>query len=74
MKNFIFKSQKDFDLQKMFQYTFGRLDTMASNIRYTNEMLNSFLKKLETDKALQKQVDEYFEDEQVHPSDERDLD
>ncbi len=61
MKNFIFKSS-DPDLQKMFQY----LETAQKNILYLTFQTDKILKILReetTDKALQKQVDEYFEDE-----------
>ncbi len=61
MKNFIFKST-DADLQKMFQL----LETIQKNGLYCTYRIDSLLKnfeKLLTDKNLQKQVDEYFEDE-----------
>ncbi len=61
MKNFIFKSA-DADLQKMFQL----LETIQKNGLYCTYRIDSLLKnfeKLLTDKSLQKQVDEYFEDE-----------
>ncbi len=61
MKNFIFKST-DADLQKMFQL----LETIQKNGLYCTYRIDSLLKnfeKLLTDKSLQKQVDEYFEDE-----------
>ncbi len=61
MKNFIFKST-DADLQKMFTI----LDTIQKNGLYCTYRIDSLLKnfeKLLTDKGLQKQVDEYFEDE-----------
>ncbi len=61
MKNFIFKST-DADLQKMFQL----LETIQSNGLYCTYRIDSILKnfeKLLTDKSLQKQVDEYFEEE-----------
>ncbi len=60
MKNFIFKSA-DADLQKMFQL----LDTIQKNGLYCTYRIDSLLKnfeKLLTDKSLQKQVDEYFEE------------
>ncbi len=59
MKNFIFKST-DADLQKMFQY----LDTLQKNVLYLTHQVDFIRKqisKLVTDKDLQKQVDEYFE-------------
>ncbi len=60
MKNFIFKSA-DADLQKMFQL----LETIQKNGLYCTYRIDSLLKnfeKLLTDKSLQKQVDDYFED------------
>ncbi len=65
MKNFIFKST-DADLQKMFQL----LETIQKNGLYCTYRIDSLLKnfeKLLTDKSLQKQVDEYFEDEETPP-------
>ncbi len=65
MKNFIFKSP-DTDLQKMFQL----LETIQKNGLYCTYRIDSLLKnfdKLLTDKSLQKQVDEYFEDEETSP-------
>ncbi len=59
MKNFIFKST-DADLQKMFQY----LDTLQKNVLYLTHQVDFIRKqisKLVTDKDLQTQVDEYFE-------------
>ncbi len=61
MKNFIFKST-DADLQKMFQL----LETIQKNGLYCTYRIDSLLKnfeKLLVDKQLQKQVDEYFEEE-----------
>ncbi len=76
MKNFIFKST-DADLQKMFQL----LETIQKNGLYCTYRIDSLLKnfeKLLTDKSLQKQVDEYFEEGNTtdrvigpsHPNDE----
>ncbi len=61
MKNFIFKST-DADLQKMFRY----LDTIQKNILYLTHQVDFIRKtvgKLAIDKDLQKQVDDYFEDD-----------
>ncbi len=61
MKNFIFKST-DADLQKMFQL----LETIQKNGLYCTYRIDAILKICEraaTDKSLQKQVDEYFDDE-----------
>ncbi len=60
MKNFIFKST-DADLQKMFQ----SIETIQKNTLYCTYRIDALLKKvneLVTDKGLQKQVDEYFEE------------
>jgi len=60
MKNFIFKSTAA-DLQKMFQ----SIETIQKNVLYTTYRIDMLIKrydKLEIDKGLQKQVDEYFED------------
>ncbi len=60
MKNFIFKST-DADLQKMFQL----LETIQKNGLYCTYRIDALLKVCEkalTDKGLQKQVDEYFEE------------
>ncbi len=61
MKNFIFKST-DADLQKMFQL----LETIQKNGLYCTYRIDSILKNFEkflTDSKLQKQVDEYFSEE-----------
>ncbi len=63
MKNFIFKST-DADLQKMFQ----SIETIQKNTLYCTYRIDSILKKINalvTDKGLQKQVDAYFEDDQM---------
>ncbi len=74
MKNFIFKSTAA-DLQKMFQL----LETIQKNGLYCTYRIDSLLKnfdKLLTDKGLQKQVDDYFESEDIKniPEDSQDLD
>ncbi len=59
MKNFIFKSTAA-DLQKMFQL----LETIQKNglyMTYRIDMLIKRFNKLDIDKGLQQQVDEYFE-------------
>ncbi len=63
MKNFIFKST-DADLQKMFQ----SIETIQKNTLYCTYRIDSLLKKvneLATDKGLQKQVDQYFEEDKL---------
>ncbi len=59
MKNFIFKST-DADLQKMFQ----SIETIQKNTLYCTYRIDAILKKvnaMDTDKGLQKQVDDFFE-------------
>ncbi len=71
MKNFLFKSTEA-DLQKMFQ----SIETIQKNVLYITYRVDMLIKrydKLEIDKGLQKQVDEYFENDS-HPDDEKDLD
>ncbi len=68
MKNFIFKST-DADLQKMFQ----SIDTIQKNVLYITYRVDMLIKrfdKLEIDKGLQKQVDDYFEEDNEHIPDE----
>ncbi len=72
MKNFIFKST-DADLQKMFQL----LETIQKNGLYCTYRIDSLLKnfeKLLTDKSLQKQVDEYFEEDESPSNDDKEPD
>ncbi len=61
MKNFIFKST-DADLHKMFT----SIDTIQKNVLYLTYHVDSIakdIKKLTIDEGLQKQVDDYFEDD-----------
>ncbi len=63
MKNFIFKS-KDSDLQKIVQLTFRQLDSIINEQIKQRIDLAEILRLLHRefhDKHLQKQVDEYFE-------------
>ncbi len=63
MKNFIFKSQKDFDLQKIV--SINKLDILMKNVLYVTHECDKILKivkSLETSQNLQRQVDEYFEE------------
>ncbi len=58
MKNFIFKSTGA-DLQKMFQ----SIETIQKNVLYITYRIDMLIKrydKLELDKALQTQVDDFF--------------
>ncbi len=66
MKNFVFKSKGTSDLQKMFQYIETRLDVMNKNVLYCTHHLDKLvfeLNRQKHDESLQKQVDEYFEDD-----------
>ncbi len=70
MKNFIFKSTAA-DLQKMFQL----IETIQKNVLYITYRVDMLIKrydKLEIDKGLQKQVDEYFDDETSPQTDNED--
>ncbi len=61
MKNFIFKST-DADFKKMFSI----IETIQKNCLYTTYRLDTLIKEiheLTTDKGLQHQVDQYFEDD-----------
>ncbi len=61
MKNFIFKSG-DPDLQKMFQL----IETIRKNVLYITFRTDKILRivnEISTDKSLQKQVDDYFEED-----------
>ncbi len=73
MKNFIFKSSEA-DLQKMFSI----LDNLQKNIVYITYKVDNIIKvvkSLETNTNLQKQVDEYFEDDKNDiPDEKQDLD
>ncbi len=65
MKNFIFKSNES-DLQKMFSI----LDNLQKNIVYITYKVDNIIKivkSLDTDKDLQKQVDQYFDDDETSP-------
>ncbi len=63
MKNFIFKSSADFH-----KIVFNKLETIQNELRHQRsdmgEILRYFHKYL-TDVKLQKQVDEYFEDDDI---------
>ncbi len=72
MNKFLFKST-DADLSKILSI----LETLQKNTLYITYRVDSMLKKvneLATDKGLQKQVDDYFEDshhpDTTHPDDE----
>ncbi len=76
MTKFIFKSNAS-DLQKISQ----SIETIQKNVLYLTYRTDAMLKILNqmvTDKGLQKQVDEYFDESEVedtqHPEDKLDLD
>ncbi len=75
MTKFIFKSNAS-DLQKISQ----SIETIQKNVLYLTYRMDTCLKKINelvVDKGLQKQVDEYFEDEtspQTDNGDKQDLD
>ncbi len=65
MKKFFFKST-DADLQKLFQY----MERMSGNILYITHQVDFIRKRIlgmETNKALQSQVSDYFEDTEHIP-------
>ncbi len=65
MTKFIFKSNAS-DLQKISQ----SIETIQKNVLYLTYRVDSilkYMKELVTDKGLQKQVDEYFEDDETSP-------
>ncbi len=65
MKNFIFKSNES-DLQKMFSI----LENLQKNIVYITYKVDAIIKvvkSLENSYGLQKQVDEYFNEDETSP-------
>ncbi len=69
MKNFIFKSPETY--KKLFQ----SIETMQKNILYITYQVDWIHKKINqqvVDKGLQKQVDQYFEDDETSPQTESD--
>ncbi len=66
MKNFIFKST-DADLQKVITIISSELSLLEKNILYITYRVDAIIKLLreeQTDKGLQKQVDQYFDADQ----------
>ncbi len=64
MKNFIFKST-DADLQKIITIIGSELNLLQKNILYITYRVDKILqiqRSEQTDKGLQHQVNEYFED------------
>ncbi len=61
MKNFIFKSPKDFH-----KIVFNKLETIQNEQRHARQDLSLILRqqaRIITDMGLQKQVDEYFDED-----------
>ncbi len=73
MNKFLFKSTTA-DFQKLTQ----SIETIQKNVLYITYRIDMLIKrydKLDMDKGLQKQVDEYFEDEPENiPEETKDLD
>ncbi len=74
MKNFIFKSQTPSTYKKLFQ----SIETIQKNVLYLTYQVDKLVKIArvnETDKGLQQQVDQYFEDDSKDiPDSKEDLD
>ncbi len=62
-----FDFSKSGDLQNKFQYIYSRLDKLLQFARYNNELLQEYLKLTRMDTKLQKQVDDYFIDDETSP-------
>ncbi len=72
MNKFLFKSA-DADFQKLYQ----SIETLQKNVLYITYRMDSLIKDMKTlvnDKGLQKQVDEYFEEDNPQPPETDDLD
>ncbi len=66
MKNFIFKSQKDFDLQKIV--SIHKLDILMKNVLYLTHELDAVLKivkSLEITSNAQHQVDAFYDSKHI---------
>ncbi len=78
MTNFIFKSPRRLIKNSPTpDAVLGQLKIVQSQNRYLRQDLvdvKLMLNKLLIDKHLQFQVDDYFEDQSVHPDDSKDLD
>ncbi len=65
MKNFIFKSEADFH-----KIVFNKLEMVLAEQQHQRSDLSEikrFLQAMRNDLSLQKQVDEYFEDDETSP-------
>ncbi len=56
-------SKSSGDLQNKFQYIYSRLDNLLAMNRYQIELILAIIKRSKMENNLQKQVDEYFEDD-----------
>ncbi len=78
MTNFIFKSSKGLIKNSpITDAVLGQLKIVQSQNRYLRQDLvdvKLMLNKLLIDKHLQMQVDEYFDNNETHPEDRKDLD
>ncbi len=69
MKNFIFKSPQDFH-----KIVFNKLDMVLAEQRHQRmdlAVITRLMNRIINDMNLQKQVDEYFEDDETSPQTER---
>ncbi len=69
MKNFIFKSVADFH-----KIIFNKLDMVLAELRHQrqdNVQILFLINKLLIDKGLQKQVDQFFEEDETSPQTEQ---
>ncbi len=65
MKNFIFKSEADFH-----KIVFNKLDMVLAEQRHQRQDLTTIIRLItgiKIEKNLQKQVDEYFEEDETSP-------
>ncbi len=65
MKNFIFKSEADFH-----KIVFNKLDMVLAEQRHQRQDLTTIIRLItgiKIEKDLQKQVDEYFEEDETSP-------
>ncbi len=69
MKNFIFKSEADFH-----KIVFNKLDMVLAEQRHQRQDLTTIIRLItgiKIEKDLQKQVDEYFEEDETSPQTEQ---
>ncbi len=72
MKNFIFKSDADFH-----KILFNKLDILQKNVLYITYHLDKclvILRKQEVDTGTQKQVDDFYDDTEHIPEDDKEPD